>query len=376
MSLLGDTLEAMFTCAERWTSLHAELHWRVDTEACAAAQKATDVARGLPAVISPPGAPGPRQAPAAVEQRRGSLLATPGSLRIDWHGGDAVTVVRGEQWRRRRDGEVRGSRPVEPGNRLLGLWVPELTLVRPWQVLSRLRLSVRGARDWEGRRATWLRGVPREPHLFRQLHGLPEGDAYDLVVDDATGLLLELVGWFGEREVERTSVRGLQVDGPLDVARFDLDTVGALDDTEPAFHRARPLVTLAGEVDFALLGPRDEAYYGSIDPDPDGDGDGEDGIAVVAHPAGGRPLGRLLWFVQSRGARMADPAEWDAIALPDGTPARWWSPADDPEQGHLRFERAGTQVWIQGRNHQDIRDLAASLEPVGPDAGVEGVAPR
>ncbi|WP_261568840.1 hypothetical protein [Frankia gtarii] len=159
------------------------------------------------------------------------------------------------------------------------------------------------------------------------------------------------------------ALRDPQVGGPLDAARFDPDTVGVLEDTESAFYQPRPLAGLAGEADFTLLGPRDAAYYGSIHTDTDGDGDG-DGIVVVAHPAGGRPLGRLLWFVQSRGAGMADPAEWDAIALPDGTPARWWSPEDDPEQGHLRFERAGTQVWIQGRGHQEIRDLAVSLEPV------------
>ncbi|WP_035920790.1 hypothetical protein [Frankia sp. QA3] len=108
-----------------------------------------------------------------------------------------------------------------------------------------------------------------------------------------------------------------------------------------------------------MLSPRGEAYSGFVEPD-------EDGVAVMAHPAAGHPSHRLLSFIQSRGARIADPAEWDAIELPDGTPARWWSPDNDPEQGHLRFQRAGTQIWIQGRGHQDLRDLAVSLEPIRP----------
>ncbi len=361
MTLLGDALEAMVTCGERWTSLRAELHWRADGEARCAAQTATQTALGQPPVIHPPGAPGPTRAAGAVDQRSGSLLATPDLLRIDWHDDDAVTLVHGDQWRRRRDGRVQGSRPAEPGNRLVALWISEIVLVRPWQVLSALSLSVRAVQDWQGRRATWLRGVLREPGALRQIHGLPEGDAYDLVVDDATGLLLELTAWSGEREVERATLRHPQVDGPLDTARFDLDTVGTVDASESPVGRSRPLATLAGEVDFTLLCPRDEAYFGSVDPDD------EDGIAVMAHPAGGRPLDRRLWFIQSRGARMADPAAWETIVLADGTPARWWSPAADPEQGHLRFERAGTQVWIQGRGHQDIHDLAAALAPVPPE---------
>lgn len=79
-----------------------------------------------------------------------------------------------------------------------------------------------------------------------------------------------------------------------------------------------------------MLNPRDELYAGFLERD-------DDGAAVVAHPyGGGRPPERLLWFIQSRGARMADPSEWEAITLADGTPARWWSPGDDAGQGHLR----------------------------------------
>ncbi|MCM3920421.1 hypothetical protein ND748_01800 [Frankia sp. AiPs1] len=361
MTVLGDALEAMVTSTGRWTSLRAELHWRVDGEARSAAQKATQAALGLPPVIFPPGAPWPSAAAGAVEQRSGSLLAAPDLLRIDWHDGDAVTVVRGDQWRRRRDGQVQGSYPGEPGNRAVALWISELVLVRPWQVLAALSMSVRGVQDRQGRRATWLRGVLREPGALRQIHGLPAGDAYDLVVDDATGLLVELTAWSGEREVERATLGHPQVDGPLEAGRFELDTVGPVEDSEPASPGRRPrrLAALAGEVDFTLLSPRDEAYFGSVDAD-------EDGIAVMAYPSGGRPLDRRLWFVQSRGARMADPAQWETIVLADGTPARWWSPAADPEQGHLRFERAGTQVWIQGRDHQGIHDLAAGLAPVRP----------
>jgi hypothetical protein len=62
---------------------------------------------------------------------------------------------------------------------------------------------------------------------------------------------------------------------------------------------------------------------------------------------------------------MANPEEWESITLPDGTPARWWTPDTDPEQGHLRFERAGTQIWIQGRGAREIRVPAAGLQPIG-----------
>ncbi len=62
---------------------------------------------------------------------------------------------------------------------------------------------------------------------------------------------------------------------------------------------------------------------------------------------------------------MADPAQWEPMTLPDDILARLWSPPADPEQGHLRFERAGTQVWIQGRGPDAMRALAVDLRPIG-----------
>jgi hypothetical protein len=363
MTLLGDALEAMSTCGQRWPSLRADLRWWLDEEAEAAARDVEQEARGFPREpVPPPGSPWARRIPAAANERRGLFTAVPGSLRVDWSGSAAVTIVRGEEWRRRRrNGRVEGSQPADGGNGLLALRIRGLTLVRPWQILSYLDLSAGHVREREGRSATRLLGVPRGGDFrgFRQLHGLAHGDSYDLVVDDATGVLVEMVARWGERDVERCTLHDLRVGEPVDPALFDLNTVGAVEDTQPAIRTYRPLAALVDEVDFTLLAPPDEAYLGLVERH-------DDGVVVVAHPYRGRPPERRLWFSQSLGAKMADPASWETIELPDGTPARWWSPDNDPERGHVRFERAGIQVWVQGRGRDEIRNLAARLEPIAP----------
>ncbi|CUU58488.1 hypothetical protein Ga0074812_119122 [Parafrankia irregularis] len=365
MTALGDTLEAMSTSARRWSSLQADLRGWVDHAAVAAAVSTAQATRGFRVVVSPPGAPGNQQAPAGMDTRRGSLQATPESLRVDWHGdsdgnpdSDGV-VVRGLQWRRRHCGKVHGSRPAAAEFGLTAVGISELALVRPWLVLSGLDLAAPrpDAQERDGRPATWVRGVPRDQNFAPRLHNLPEGDSYDLVVDDATGVLLELTAWSGERKTEQLSLRAPRFDAPIDPRRFDLGAVGTVAESERLGGQARPLAALAREVDFTVLAPRDLTYAGVLEND-------EDGAAIVAHSYGGRlPISRV-WFVQSRGARMADPAEWKPIALADGTPARWWSPADDSDQGHVRFERAGTQIWVLGHGRREIHDLAISLAPV------------
>lgn len=156
----------------------------------------------------------------------------------------------------------------------------------------------------------------------------------------------------------RHTLRNVQVDGPVETAELDPDAIGPLDDEEPTHRAFRSLAALAREVDFTVFVPGDEQYLGYLH-------QRDDGPVVEARPAGGRP-GHHLRLDQSRGAGMADPAEWEPIELPDGTAAWWWSPEHDPEQGHLRFERAGTQIWIQGRGRDKIRTLAATLEPIAP----------
>ncbi|MGF7237732.1 MAG: hypothetical protein ACQSGP_22635 [Frankia sp.] len=360
MSLLGNALDAMATCDQRWQSLHAEIVRRVDRDAEQAAREAEQAAHGSPTPVSPPGAPRARDIRPVVDERRGLLTAAPAALRVAWGDRGALTVVRDGHWRRRRpDGQVVGQQRSGSIPDILPLQVGEVTLVHPWAVLAYLRLSAVEALDREGRAATRLRGVPRQSQwrLFR--FPVAPGDSYDLTVDDATGVLVDLVAWFGAREVVRHTLHDVRIDGPVEAGAFELDGVGSLDEAEPVRQVMRPLATLARDVDFTLFEPTGETYVGHLDRR-------DDGPVVNAHPVGGRPLGQLLWFRQSRAAGMADPAEWDVIELPDGTPARWWSPDSDPEQGHLRFERGGTQIWVQGRGIGDIRDLASKLHPIGP----------
>lgn len=101
-----------------------------------------------------------------------------------------------------------------------------------------------------------------------------------MVVDAATGVLLEMVACFGDREVSRHTLSNLVVDGPVEPDAFDVESVGPLQETEPAAVSPRPLATLAGEVEFTLFEPAGEMYLGYVS-------QGDDGAMVTAHPMGG-----------------------------------------------------------------------------------------
>ncbi|MCK9925153.1 hypothetical protein MXD61_25335 [Frankia sp. AgPm24] len=399
MGLLGDALEALSTSDRRRGGVHARLHRRTDHVRATAARNAEQAARGFPTLVEPPGAPyrgaGANAGADAIHDRWGTLLAAGDALRIDWHRADAaastpggtadtdatdgevgevgeVTVVRGEQWRRRgADGQVTGSRPAERASSVLTLFVPEIGPLRPWLLLSHLRLSALERSVRQGRDIIRLRGTARGGPLgmLRQFHGLPPGDTFDLAVDDATGILVELVAHWDGGEVERWELHDLRVDDPsnpttVDEAGttgpepFDLDAVGIPRDVQEPFRRAVPLARLAAQVDFTLLAPQDESFAGVLREGA--------GPVVVAHPSGGRPAGRTVWFEQSRGAGMPDTTGWDPITLADGTPAHRWSPAADPDQVDLHLTRAGTQIWIRGRGPAEILALADGLRPVQP----------
>ncbi|SNQ45540.1 conserved hypothetical protein [Frankia canadensis] len=246
--------------------------------------------------------------------------------------------------------------------------MPELAPPRPWLVLSHLRLAASDRTECEGRATIRLRGEARggELRMLRQFHGLPEGDVFELVVDAATGILVEIVASWNGQETTWLALRDLRVDDRVETGVFDRATLGDPWEAEPVIRTARPLATLAAEVDFTLLAPPGEYWVGVVQPAAGGDGGtGEDGgPVVVAHLAGNPRHDRQVSFIQSRGAQMADPAAWEPITLSDGTPAWRWSPATDPEQVHLRFERDATQVWIRGRDADAIHTLAARLRPV------------
>jgi len=452
MRTLGDVLVAMVTCGDRWPSIHAELVHRYDPGTAADARRAlraregdrpadqpgppasgaetgTGIADGAgtadgggaagPLVAAVAFVPAPA-APASGEEatdpvvRRGRLLAAAGLLRVEWPDEDEVTVVNGEHCRRRRGEAVSGTGTVgaaPPGTgpdgapdlawagRRLGMVVREQILVQPWLLLSWVRLRLVAPIEAGGRPSTRLTAVPRPGPRPPAWTGLIEGaQRFEVVMDDETGVIVELAAFFRGRLVERMALRRLTLGDVADPRLFDLAALelgvardgppplapgepprapgsvstrpaapagtgavslppGAkpLGTPEPAGSaRPRPLVELAGEVDFALCVPVGRAFVGRIERRPEG-------VVVVAFPAANN--GELLTVSQSAGAGIADTAGWERIRLPDGTSASWWPPDGDLLQGHLVFDRAGTRVWVRGVDRHAMTALALSLHP-------------
>ncbi|MBX6391704.1 MAG: hypothetical protein IRZ08_22410 [Frankia sp.] len=249
MRALGDVLEAMVTCGQRWPSVHAELVHRYDPGTAADARRAA-LARDLGNRVPAPGrtpAPGPAL-PAAVVPvpaspwagedatdpvvRRGRLLATAEALRVEWPDEDEVTVVHGERWRRRRGEAVSGTGilgnpPPRPGlARRPGVVAREQLLVRPWLLLSWVRPRVVAPVHVGGRPSTRLAALPRSGPRPVELVGLADGaQRFDLVVDDETGVLVEFSAYFAGRLLERTALRHLTIGDVADPRLFDLDAL-------------------------------------------------------------------------------------------------------------------------------------------------------
>ncbi|MBL7489541.1 hypothetical protein I6A60_08340 [Frankia sp. AgB1.9] len=438
MRTLGDVLAAMVTCGERWPSVHAELVHRYDPGAAADARRSqqvrdldgqgagndagpppgpgTVVAPPIPAFgfVPVPAAPAPGEDATDPVVRRGRLLAGDGMLRVEWPDEDEVTVVHGELWRRRRGEEISGTGTVgaasaRPGSpRRPGVVVREQLLVRPWLLLAWLRPRLTASVQVGGRASTRLTAVPRPGARPPVLSGLADGaQRFDLVVDDETGVVVELAAFFRGRLIERVALRRLTVGDTADPRLFDLAAldlgaagraeaprspagggssgeagpaepkspgppnqavlvpsrataepagVGESAAGEPVLPaRPRPLAELAGEVDFRLCVPVGRAFVGRIERRPEG-------AVVVAFPAANN--GELLTVSQSAGAGIADTAGWERIRLPDGTPASWWPPDGLLLQGHLVFDRADTRIWVRGVDRHAMTALALSLHPV------------
>jgi len=206
-------------------------------------------------------------------------------------------------------------------------------------------------------------GVPRPGPRRPGLGGLADGaQRFDLVVDDETGVLVELATYYQARLLERVALRHLTLGDIADPRLFDLAAVGpdaaGRDAAGPVPRKvpggARPLAELAGEVDFRLCLPAGRPFLGRVERRPQG-------AVVVAFPAA--TGGELLTVSQSGGAGIADTTGWERISLPDGTPASWWPPDGDLLQGHLVFDRAGTRLWVRGVDRAAMTALALSLHP-------------
>jgi hypothetical protein len=360
MSMLGDALEAMMASgSDRRTTVHAELVHYIDHAVEAEARHAAAVGRRLPGTVGP-------------AQRRGRMLAAAGMLRVEWPDDDEVTVVRPEAWRRRRGDDVSGSDLAEGGvSHPRPVPVRERVLVQPWLILGGLRMRAVGRTVVAGRVSTRLGGRPRPGTRPCFRDGFTDGaDRYDIVIDDATGVVVDLAAFFVGRLVERTTLRRLTLGDVPDLRLFDLDALAPGRPAVPSRRRARPLAELAGEVDFTLLVPGGGSVPGTFAGTPAtsfvGRLDATDGSTVVTGRSSRAERGReKITFVQSGGAGMADTTGWETIVLPDGTEALWWAPDGALVEGHLRFERAGTQVWIRGTDRDAMIDLAVGLHPVG-----------
>jgi len=186
------------------------------------------------AAASAPFVPAP---PAHVENatdpvvRRGRLLAADGRLRIEWPDEDEVTVVVDERWRRRRGEAVSGTGtvgvPAASSSGGPGLVVREQVLVRPWLALSWLRPRLVGPVFISGRPSTRLAAVPRHCPRPLTLAGLTDGaQRFDLIVDDETGVLVELAAYYDGRLAERRALRHLTVGDTPDPRLFDLAALG------------------------------------------------------------------------------------------------------------------------------------------------------
>jgi hypothetical protein len=257
MRSLGDVLDVMVTCGERWPSVHAELVFRYDPAAASDAVRALLGVDDVPA--DPAGATGPAgqsgaatlapaaavPAPAAPTQgddppgplvRRGRLLAADGLTRVEWPDEDEVTVVAGEHWRRRLGQEVSGIGSVAGASLRAGhprrpaVVVRQQALVRPWLLLAWLHLRVVGPVRVGGRPSTRLAGEPRSRFRPPQLDGLADGaQRVDLVVDDGTGVVVELAAYYQGRLVEGLALRHLTVGDTPDPRLFDLAALGRHD---------------------------------------------------------------------------------------------------------------------------------------------------
>ncbi|MBL7502394.1 hypothetical protein I6A81_40455, partial [Frankia sp. CN7] len=245
MRSLGEVLEAMVTCGERWPSVHAELVHRHDPGTAADARRSVSPDLELPGPGDGSGVGGasslvsaaafvPAPAPPAHGEdatdpvvRRGRLLAAAGMLRVEWPDEDEVTVVAGEHWRRRRGEEVSGTGTIgaprpRPGQlRRPGIAAREQLLVRPWLLLSWLRPRLVAQIHVGGRPSTRLAAVPRAHPPA--LAGFAEGtQRFDLVVDDETGVVVELTAFYEGRVLERVALRHVTVGDTADPRLFDL----------------------------------------------------------------------------------------------------------------------------------------------------------
>jgi hypothetical protein len=404
MNTLGAVLDVMVTCGERWPSVHAELVHRRDPVVAAEARRAAlrdQVARaasaatgdggGAPAGTGgaggtepagtvgrlPTGAfvPAPAQPGGETgrQLRRGRLLAAEGLLRVEWPDEDEVTVLAGSRWRRRRGEQVSGAGNVGEGGLVgrPGVAAREQVLVSPWLLLSWLRPRLGGPAIVGGRSVTRLAAIPRPGPRPPRAVGLADGaERLDLLVDDETGVVVDLAAFFEGRLVERLALRHLTVGDVPDPRLFDLAaldviarrtgvTAAAPGAVPPGalppgavFAAGRPLAELAAEVDFPLCLPLGRALVGRVERR-------SEGAVVVAHSMGDE----TLTVSQSAGAGIADTAGWERIHLPDGTEASWWPPDGDLLQGHLVFDRAGTRVWIRGVDRAAMTALALILRP-------------
>lgn len=161
--------------------------------------------------------------------RRGRLLAAEGRLRVEWPDEDEVTVVAGELWRRRRGEVVSGTGVVGAAGSALrpGVVVREQLLVRPWQLLSWLRPRLVASVQAGGRPSTRLAMVPRPGPRPPALEGLADGaQRFDVVVDDETGVVVELAAYYLGRLAERCALRHLTVGDTPDNRLFDLTALG------------------------------------------------------------------------------------------------------------------------------------------------------
>ncbi len=193
------------------------------------------------------------------------------------------------------------------------------------------------------------------------------GDETLLDLDAKTGLVLRMETFLDGATLRLSEASDVAVDESIDEALL-IEEPAAGATIEPSTRMAGPIEEVARDAPFTVLAPRGQHVNGMVSPQR-----GNRPVVVHAHVmpdfakmAARRVPGVLatLQLIESADPEgVADPTEWDMVALANG-PGHLWQAPDDGEV-HLLVHRQGTYVWLRGLdNRAETITAAETLVPV------------